>query len=105
MKHEDFVTQYAASIDRMMATTASRLDLAEDFMPAWGLLTRWGAPAFENVRVGAIHQENEPGQKRKKNVVYGVDIQGNISLITREQYELAAKHGAQVVVALPPPPP
>lgn len=112
--HDDFVREYAASIDRMMATKgASRLDLAENFVPAWGLLTKMKPASrdYADVTVGQLTMTvraadlktlDELASKRAaQGTMYGAQTEAVSWTITKEEYQMAQQYGADVVGVLP----
>jgi len=116
VKHGDFVREYAASIDRMMASTASKLDLSDDFIPAWKLLTALKTDDFAKVVISKLPSgmaSHDPrigwGSPEPRSITYGANSfrdfgpqdSDKIPMvrlgISKETYDLAVKYGARPV--------
>jgi hypothetical protein len=114
MKHAEFVHQYAAAIDRMMAAKAPRLDLGEDFVRAWRFLEQMNADEYADVEIGQASGgvvgndlkvlEEQSKTKQAQGVTYAARSRGVSKLISRDEYDMAKGYGAQIVDPLPPGP-
>lgn len=110
MTHDDFVREYAASVDRMMATKAVRLNLAEDFQSAWRFLTDMHVHDFASVKIGRVpsgsagsdeHRVRQDKNDPRRQGLWGADSNAVHRTITKDEYELAKKYGASLVDELP----
>lgn len=115
--HKDFVRLYAEAVDRMMASKAVRLDLPEDFIPAWGFLADMLKDRDKDTRdYSDIWIGKSPSQARgsdletvkaikKEEQARGTDLAAKSKTVQRgldkAEYERAKKYGAKVVDVLP----